>query len=90
MRVKHQQVTRLIILMNVINLEPLLKGGNDSPNFMAQSFSWFYYSFKMSYNISYKQISGASRKNLPGGEEKREQIVRHVGNFQVPKIENVV
>ena len=88
MMVKHQQVTRLIIFMNVINISPLFKGGKDSLNFMDQVCSWFYYGFKKRYNISYKRISGSSTKMPPGWEEKGEQIVRHVGNLQVPKIEN--
>ena len=63
---KNQCVTRLIVLRNVIKIAPMFKGDKYSPKFMDQACSWLYYGFKKRYNLSYKQISGASRKLPPG------------------------
>ena len=68
MRNKNYRITRTIIFMNVLKICPNFKGGKYSHNLMSQIKNWFYHGFNKQHNLSYKQISGFSRKLRPNWE----------------------
>ena len=52
--------------------------------------NWFYYGLNKCNHLSYKLISGASRKLPPNWEESSHQIVACVANCQVPSVKDGV
>ena len=81
---------QIIFLNKVLDLDPLFKGGIGSTGLMTKMINWFYYELKVGFKLSYKKISGASRKIPVGWEAKMEHILTRVSSLQVEKLmENV-
>ena len=73
---------------NVIEVLQMFKGGIDSSTFLKDAKNCFYSGFKTRYNLSYIQISGASKTFPQGWEERVRSIITCVGRKHVPKVVN--